>query len=117
MKKIIFRTFIILVIIFVALLSMSDNLRIDVYDDQYPVMIKFDDFKISFLVILTLAYMTVFRIIFAIWNVFDKNSFAKYIGDLENTNGRFGIFLLTYVFSLFLCLATSDFILSYYFTF
>lgn len=117
MKKIIFRTFIILVIIFVALLSMSNNLRIDVYDDQYPVMIKFDDFKISFLVILTLAYMTVFRIIFAIWNEFDKNSFAKYIGDLENTNGRFGIFLLTYVVSLFLCLATSDFILSYYFTF
>ena len=117
MRSTITKVLLSLVFIFIILVSLSDNLKIDMFDNQYPVMIKFDSFKIFFLVMLVLANMTILRILFGIWYSFNKKSFVEYFGDPKNSTDRFGIFLITYVLSLMMFFATSDFILSYFFTF
>ena len=117
MRSTITKVLLSLVFIFIILVSLSDNLKIDMFDNQYPVMIKFDSFKIFFLVMLVLANMTILRILFGIWYSFNKKSFLEYLGDPKNSTERFGIFLVTFFFSLMIFFATGDFILSYFFTF
>ena len=117
MRSTITKVLLSLVFIFIILVSLSDNLKIDMFDNQYPVMIKFDSFKIFFLVMLVLANMTILRILFGIWYSFNKKSFLEYLGKQKNSAERFGIFLVTFLFTLIKIITTSDYILSYFFTF